>query len=108
MSGNFQQMMQQAQQMQAKMEEMQQQLADIEVEGSAGGGMVSVRMTCKGEIRGIDIDDSLLQDNDKAMLEDLIMAAANDARSRADQKMNEETQKAMTDLGLPADFKMPF
>lgn len=108
MSGNFQQMMQQAQQMQAKMEEMQQQLADTEVEGSAGGGMVSVRMTCKGEIRGINIDDSLIKDNDKAMLEDLIMAAANDARSRADARMNEETQKAMTDLGLPADFKMPF
>jgi hypothetical protein len=108
MSGNFQQMMQQAQQMQAKMEEMQQQLADTEVEGSAGGGMITVRMTCKGEIRGIDIDDSLLADNDKSMLEDLIMAAANDARSRADARMNEETQKAMGELGLPADFKMPF
>lgn len=99
---NIQQMMQQAKQMQDKMQEMQEKLGEVEVKGTAGGGMITVTMTCKGETRDVSIDDSLLDLNEKEVLEDLIKAALNDAKSKADQKLAEETQKMMSDLGLPA------
>jgi DNA-binding YbaB/EbfC family protein len=105
---NIQQIMQQAQAMQGKMQELQEKLGEEEVEGSAGGGMVTVCATCKGEVRKLNIDDSLMQPSEKEMLEDLIKAALNDAKSRADSKLADETSKMMKDLGLPAGTQLPF
>ncbi len=96
---NMQQMMQKAQKMQKKMAELQEEAGQIEVQGTAGGGLVKVTMTCKGVMRKIDIDPSGLAD--KEMLEDMVLAACNDARSKADQTMAEATQKAMNDMGIP-------
>ena len=98
---NIQQMMQKAQVMQKKMAALQEELAEVEVSGSAGGGLVQVVMTCKGAMRSLTIDPSLIDPNDKDMLEDMIKAACNDARAKADEKMATETQKAMSDMGLP-------
>jgi hypothetical protein len=105
---NMQQMMQKAQAMQKKMEDLQAQLNDMEVEGSSGGGLVKVVMTLKGAMRSIAIDPSIVSASEKEMLEDLIKAACNDARTKADEKMAAETQKSMGDMGLPAGFKLPF
>lgn len=105
---NMQQMMAKAQAMQKKMEEVQQRAGEIEVEGQAGGGVVKVVMTCKGEMRSVNIDSSLVVADEKDMLEDLIKAACNDARAKADAKMAEETQGAMGSMGLPPGFKLPF
>lgn len=105
---NIQKMMQQAKQMQDKMQDMQEKLGGVEVEGVSGGGMVKVTSTCKGEIRGIEIDESLIVPADKEVLEDLIKAALNDAKSKADQTMADETQQMMGDLGLPAGTQLPF
>lgn len=98
---NIQQMMQKAKVMQEKMAVLQAELADVEVSGSSGGGLVRVVMTCKGALRNINIDPSLIVATEKEMLEDMIKAACNDARAQADKKMAEETQKAMSDMGLP-------
>jgi DNA-binding YbaB/EbfC family protein len=105
---NIQEMMKQAKVMQDKMQEMQDKLGDVNVEGAAGGGLVKVTITCKGEARGIAIDDSMMDLNEKEVLEDLIKAALNDAKSKADQKLADETQKMMSDLGLPAGASLPF
>lgn len=101
------QMMQQAKVMQDKMQEMQEKLADVEVEGQAGGGLVKVIITCKGECKSIAIDDSTMDLNEKEMLEDLVKAAMNDAKSKSDQKLAEETQKMMTELGIPPGTQLP-
>jgi len=105
---NIAKMMQQAKQMQDKMQEMQDRLGDVEVEGTAGGGLVTVTMTCKGETRGIKIDPSIIDPSEKEVLEDLIKAALSDAKAKADQTMADETQSMMGDLGLPAGTKLPF
>jgi DNA-binding YbaB/EbfC family protein len=105
---NIQQMMQKAQVMQKKMEELQEQMGHMEVGGTAGAGMVKVVMTCKGIMRKVEIDPSLIKVEDKDILEDLIKAAINDARSKADETMANETQKAMGGMGLPAGLKLPF
>jgi len=99
---NIQEMMKQAKVMQDKMQQMQEKLGDVMVEGKSGGGLVTATITCKGEARGIKIDDSLMDLNEKEVLEDLIKAALNDAKSKADQKLADETQKMMSELGLPA------
>jgi DNA-binding YbaB/EbfC family protein len=98
---NIQQMMQKAQAMQKKMAELQEQLGEIEVEGSSGGGLVKVVLTCKGNMKTLSIDPSIVKADEKEMLEDLVKAACNDARAKADQKMAEETQKAMSGMGIP-------
>lgn len=98
---NIQQMMQKAQVMQKKMAELQEEMGNLEVDGQAGAGLVTVRMTCKGALRHISIDPSIINAGEKEMLEDLIKAACNDARQKADQKMADETQKVMADMGLP-------
>jgi DNA-binding YbaB/EbfC family protein len=98
---NMQQMMQKAQGMQKKMAALQEELASVEVQGSAGGGLVQIVMTCKGQMRSLTIDPSLIVASEKEMLEDMVKAACNDARANADKKMAEETQKAMADMGLP-------
>ncbi len=104
---NIQQMMKQAQVMQQRMQEMQAKLGTIEVTGQSGGGMVSVVMTCKGEMRGIKIAPELMNPAEKETLEDLVVAAINAAKSRADETMAEETRRMMQEMGLPADFKLP-
>lgn len=105
---NMAKMMQQAKAMQDKMKALQEQLAQETVEGQAGSGAVTIIMTCKGECRKIDIADAAMGGGDKEMLEDLIMAAINDARGKADAYMAEETGKIMQELGLPAGAQLPF
>lgn len=105
---NIQKMMQQAKEMQTKMAQMQDKLGDIIVEGSAGGGLVKVSMSCKGDVKSIHIDPSILNPEEKEIAEDLIKAALNDAKSKADQTMADETQKMMNDMGLPAGMQLPF
>ena len=95
-------LMKQAQQMQESMKRAQTELANIEVEGQAGAGMVKVVMTCRNEVRRISIDDSLMGD-DKEMLEDLIVTALNDAARKAEAT----TQERMGGL-MPAGMKLPF
>jgi DNA-binding YbaB/EbfC family protein len=97
-----------AQTIQKQMEEAQSTLDKIEVEGVSGGGMVKVRATAKGRIIGLAIDDSLMVPTDKQMLEDLVVAAFNDAREKADAASNAEMNKMSTGLPLPAGFKLPF
>ena len=105
---NLGQMMKQAQAMQAKMQEMQAALERTEVTGAAGGGMVSVTVSGKGEMRRIKIDPKLIDPNEAAMLEDLIVAAVNDARAKAEQQMQAEMAKLAGGLQLPPGFKLPF
>jgi DNA-binding YbaB/EbfC family protein len=100
--------MKQAQQMQTKMAELQEQLAGLEVSGSAGGGMVQVTMSGKGELRGVKIDPSLANPDDVEVLEDLIMAAANDAKSKVEARVQEEMQKLTGGLQLPPGMQLPF
>jgi nucleoid-associated protein EbfC len=97
-----------AQNIQKQMEEAQGTLDKIEVEGVSGGGLVKVRATAKGRIIGLSVDDSLIVPNDKHMLEDLIVAAFNDAREKADAASNAEMGKMTTGLPLPPGFKLPF
>lgn len=104
---NIQQMMQQAKVMQERMQQMQADLSEREVQGQAGGGMVGVTMTCRGEVRNLSIDPSLIDPNDKETLEDLVMAAMNMARHNADQTMADETARMMQELGLPSDMQLP-
>ena len=104
---DIQQVMQQARVMQDRMQQMQAQLADMEVTGEAGGGMVTVTMTCKGDIRKLDISDTLIVPGEKETLEDLVIAAVNMARKNADDTMANETQKMMEEMGLPSNFELP-
>lgn len=97
-----------AQNVQSQMNDAQAKLDTIEVEGVSGGGLVKIRATAKGRILGVAIDDSLMVPSDKQMLEDLIAAAFNDARTKADNVSNEEMAKLSQGLPLPPGFKMPF
>jgi nucleoid-associated protein EbfC len=97
-----------AQNIQKQMEQAQVTLDLIHVEGVSGGGLVKVRATAKGRILGVAIDDSLIVPSDKVMLEDLITAAFNDARDKADAASNAEMAKMSSGLPLPAGFKLPF
>ena len=105
---NMQQMMKQAQLMQTRIQEMQDKLSEMEVEGASGGGMVSITMTCKGEVRKVTISPEVINPQDPETLEDLVMAAANLARQKADQTMADETRRMMAEMGMPADVKLPF
>jgi nucleoid-associated protein EbfC len=97
-----------AQNIQKQMDQAQLVLDTIEVEGASGGGLVKVRATGKGRIISVSIDDSLIVPADKQMLEDLITAAFNDAREKADAASNAEMGKMTSGLPLPAGFKLPF
>ncbi len=97
-----------AETIQKQMTETQAKLDSVEVEGVAGGGLVKIRCSAKGRVIGVAIDDSLMQPSEKQMLEDLIAAAINDARVKADQVSNEEMGKMTEGLPLPPGFKMPF
>ena len=105
---DFDEIMKMAQNAQAELQKAQDNLDNIEVEGAAGGGMVKIRATAKGRILAVDLDDSLLQPSEKTMLEDLIAAALNDAKAKADASAAEELQKMQSGLPLPPGFKMPF
>ncbi len=105
---NLGQMMKQAQQMQEKMQEMQAGLDSLEVTGSAGGGMVTVTMNGKGAARGVAIDESLLSADEKEVLEDLLVAAFNDARTKVDDHVKEKTAELMGGLQLPPGVTLPF
>ena len=93
---------------QAQMADAQAGLDKVEVEGAAGGGLVKIRATAKGRILGVAIDDSLMQLSEKQMLEDLLAAALNDARGKADAAVNAEMSKMTAGLPLPPGFKLPF
>ena len=96
-----------AETIQKQMGETQAKLDAIEVEGLAGGGLVRIRCSAKGRVIGVSVDDSLVQPAEKQILEDLVAAAFNDARAKADQVANEELAKAQQGLGLPPGFKLP-
>lgn len=96
-----------AETIQKQMGEMQGKLDTIEVEGVSGGGLVKVRASAKGRVIGVSIDDSLLQPSEKGILEDLIAAAFNDARGKADAVSGEEMTKMQSGMGLPPGFKLP-
>jgi len=97
-----------AQNVQNELTKAQAGLDTIEVEGTAGGGLVKVKASAKGRIIGIDIDDSLLAPSEKQMLEDLIVAAFNDAKAKADAASSAEMSKMTSGLPLPPGFKLPF
>jgi len=105
---DFDEIMKMAQNAQAELQKAQDNLDRIEVEGAAGGGMVKIRATAKGRILGVDIDETLLAPSEKTMLEDLIAAAMNDGRTKADAAAAEEMQKMQSTLPLPPGFKLPF
>ena len=106
MKGNIGQMMKQAQMMQENMRRMQEQLGTIEVEGLSGSGMVKITMSCKHEVRRVSIDPSLTADRE--MLEDLLVAAINDAARKAEATIAEKMSGVTAGLGLPAGLKLPF
>jgi DNA-binding YbaB/EbfC family protein len=107
MKGQLAGLMQQAQKMQENMKRLQDELAQVEVEGQAGAGMVKVTMTCKYQVRRVAIDPSLVGD-DKDMLEDLVAAAVNDAVRRAEETAQQKMASVTAGLPLPPGFKMPF
>ncbi len=107
MSNPLNNLMKQAQQMQADMQKAQEELANMEVTGQAGGGMVSVIMTGRHDIKRVNIDDSLMGD-DKDMLEDLVAAAVNDAVRQVEKNSSERMSGMTAGMNLPAGMKLPF
>ena len=105
---NIQKMMKQAQEMQNKIAALQDKIAEEESEGSSGGGMVKVVLSGKGLAKKIAIDDKLIDVNEKEMLEDLIIAAFNDAKNKTEANLSEQMAKLTQGLGLPAGIKLPF
>lgn len=103
---DFMGMMKQAAQLQSKMEALQAELDQIEVEGAAGGGLVSVRMTAKGELKGIKLDDSLIKPEEKEILEDLLVTAHADARRKAEGLLQEKMKSLTGGLPLPPGLKL--
>lgn len=96
--------MKQAQELQAKMAEMQEKMLDMEAEGVSGGGMVKVIVNGKGEAKALEIDESLLNKEDKEVLEDLLVAAFNDAKAKVDQKTQDEMKHLTGGMKLPFGF----
>jgi len=105
---DFDEIMKMAQNAQNELQRAQDNLDKIEVEGAAGGGLVKIQATAKGRILTVDIDESLLNPSEKTMLEDLIAAAINDAKAKADTAAASEMQKMSSTLPLPPGFKLPF
>ncbi len=103
---DFMGLMKQAAQLQSKMEALQAELDQIEVEGEAGGGFVSVRLTAKGDLKGVKIDESLLQPEEKEIVEDLLVAAHADARRKAEAVMQEKMQGLTGGLPIPPGMKL--
>ncbi len=105
---DFMGMMKKAQAMQAKLQEAQDELGRVEVQGASGGGMVSITMTAKGDLKSVSIDPSLLTPSDKEMVEDLIIAAFADAKVKAERAAAEKMQVLTEGLPLPPGMKLPF
>ncbi|MBM3583801.1 MAG: YbaB/EbfC family nucleoid-associated protein [Alphaproteobacteria bacterium] len=105
---NIGKMLKQAQQLQQRMGEMQNALGDLVVEGAAGGGMVTATMTGKGDLRALKIDPKIVDPADSTLLEDLVVAAVNDARAKVERMVAEEMGKLTGGLGLPPGMKLPF
>ncbi len=105
---NIGQLMKQAQQMQTRMAEMQAKLAEVEMSGQSGGGMVSAVMNGKGELKKIKLEKAAVDPDDVEMLEDLILAAVNDAKSKVEAHVGAETQKLMGGMPMPPGMKLPF
>lgn len=106
--GNMAELMKKAQQMQTKMKEAQDKLGDIDVEGSAGNGLVKVAMNGKGDVKSVKIDPSLVVADEVDVLEDLVVAAINDGKAKAEAVAAEEMAKVTGGLGLPGGMKLPF
>ena len=107
MKGGIGNMMKQVQQVQENMAKMQARLADIEIEGQSGAGMVKVAMTCKHDVRRVSIDPSLMT-NDREMLEDLVAAAVNDAVRKVESTVQEKMGSVTAGLPIPPGMKLPF
>ena len=105
---NFDKMMQQATEIQKKFKEAQEKLANIEVEGSSGGGLVKVTLNGKNEIKKINIDQSLMKPEEKEILEDLIVAAINEGRKKVEETAAEQMKNLTGGMSLPPGFKLPF
>jgi nucleoid-associated protein EbfC len=105
---DFESIMQMAQNAQAELQKAQDNLDKVEVEGVAGGGLVKIRATAKGRILSVDLDESLLAPSEKTMVEDLVAAAINDARAKADAAAAVEMEKMQSSLPMPPGFKLPF
>lgn len=105
---NLGNMLKQAQEMQAKVEEMQRKLEELEIDGIAGAGLVTVTMSGRGHLKSVKIDPSLVDPSEIEVLEDLIVAAANDAKSKIEATLQEKTQEMMGGLPLPPGMKLPF
>ena len=105
---NLGKMMKQAQEMQSKMAEMQAQLETVEIDGAAGGGMVTTTLTGKGELRRLKIDPALVDPDDIEVLEDLVIAAVNDAKTKVEAHVAAEMKKLTGGLQLPPGFDLPF
>jgi DNA-binding YbaB/EbfC family protein len=99
-------LMKQAAELKSKMEAMQAELDQIEVEGTSGGGLVAVKLSGKGEMKGVKIDDTLMQPSEKEILEDLIVAAHTDARRKAETLLQEKMQSVAGGLPLPPGMKL--
>ncbi|NKX42973.1 YbaB/EbfC family nucleoid-associated protein [Roseicyclus persicicus] len=106
--GDMAKLMKQAQEMQTKMAEMQAALETMTVEGQSGAGLVKATATAKGELIGLNIDPSIFNQDDKEVVEDLILAAIKDAQARAQEKSQEELAKLTEGMGLPPGMKLPF
>jgi DNA-binding YbaB/EbfC family protein len=106
MKGGIGNLMKQAQKMQADMQKAQEEMANIEVTGQAGGGLVSVTMTCRHDVKRVTIDDSVM--DDKEMLEDLVAAAVNDAVRQVEKTVEQKMSGLTSGMGLPGGFKLPF
>jgi DNA-binding YbaB/EbfC family protein len=105
---NLGQMMKQAQEMQSKMDEMQSKLAEMEMIGSSGAGMIEVTLSGKSDVRKIKIDPAVINPSDPEVLEDLIVAAFNDAKSKVEAKVGDQMSEMTGGIQLPPGFKLPF
>lgn len=106
--GDMAGMMKKAQAMQKQMEELQEELHNMMVTGQSGAGLVTATCSAKGELKGLDIDPSIFNPDEKEVVEDLILAAIKDAQAKANDKAQEEMARITESLGLPKDMKLPF
>ncbi len=106
--GDMAKMMKAAQEMQQKMASLQEDMHNLMVTGESGAGLVKATCTAKGELKGLDIDPSIFNSDDKEVVEDLILAAIKDAQTKATEKAQEEMGKITEGMGLPKDMKLPF
>jgi len=105
---NIGRLMKQAQEMQTRMAEMRERLGEVEIEGTAGAGMVVARLSGKGDLRGLKIDPALVDANEIEVLEDLIIAAVNDAKAKVEARVNDEMRKLTGGIDLPPGMSPPF